>query len=99
MEAMTKDLWVFVETNEDGTAKNVGIELLTPGKLLAEKQGGSLVAVILGENVEKAVNMAGRHGADKIIAAEAPELRAYSTDAYTEEICKLVKKYLSLIHI
>ena len=59
MEAMTKDLWVFVETNEDGTAKNVGIELLTPGKLLAEKQGGSLVAVILGENVEKAVNMAG----------------------------------------
>lgn len=90
---MTKDLWVFVETNEDGTAKNVGIELLTPGKLLAEKQGGSLVAVILGENVEKAVNMAGRHGADKIIAAEAPELRAYSTDAYTEAICKLVKKY------
>ena len=93
MEAMTKDLWVFVETNEDGTAKNVGIELLTPGKLLAEKQGGLLVAVILGENVEKAVKMAGRHGADKIIVAEAPELRAYSTDAYTEAICKLVKKY------
>lgn len=93
MEAMTKDLWVFVETNEDGTAKNVGIELLTPGKLLAEKQGGSLVAVILGENVEKAVNMAGRHGADKIIVAEAPELRAYSTDAYTEAICTLVKKH------
>ena len=33
MEAKTKDLWVFVETNEDGTAKNVGIELLTPGKM------------------------------------------------------------------
>ena len=32
MEAKTKDLWVFVETNTDGTAKNVGIELLTPGK-------------------------------------------------------------------
>ncbi len=33
MEAKTKDLWVFVETNEDGTAKNVGIELLTPGNM------------------------------------------------------------------
>lgn len=32
MEAKTKDLWVFVETNEDGSAKNVGIELLTPGR-------------------------------------------------------------------
>ena len=40
MEAKTKDLWVFVETNEDGTAKNVGIELLTPGKMMAGKQGG-----------------------------------------------------------
>ena len=38
MEAKTKDLWVFVETNEDGTAKNVGIELLTPGKMMAGKQ-------------------------------------------------------------
>ena len=41
MEAKTKDLWVFVETNEDGTAKNVGIELLTPGKMMAGKQGGA----------------------------------------------------------
>ena len=30
MEAKTKDLWVFVETKEDGSAKNVGIELLSP---------------------------------------------------------------------
>ena len=28
MEAKTKDLWVFVETNTDGSAKKVGIELL-----------------------------------------------------------------------
>ena len=47
MEAKTKDLWVFVETNEDGTAKNVGIELLTPGKRMAGKQGGNLMATIL----------------------------------------------------
>lgn len=37
MNETTKDLWVFVETNEDGTAKNVGLELLTPGKSLAAK--------------------------------------------------------------
>ncbi len=46
MEAKTKDLWVFVETKEDGSAKNVGIELLAPGRDIANKQGGSLVALV-----------------------------------------------------
>ena len=51
----TKDFWVFVETNEDGTAKNVGIELLTPGRELADAQGGKLVAIVIGSNVDAAV--------------------------------------------
>ena len=55
MEVKTKDLWVFVETNPDGSAKNVGIELLTPGRLMADKQGGDLVAVVLGKDVSAAV--------------------------------------------
>ena len=51
MEAKTKDLWVFVETKEDGSAKNVGIELLAPGRDIANKQGGSLVALVVGETL------------------------------------------------
>ena len=35
MEVKTRDLWVFIEVNEDGNAKNVGLELLNPGKYLA----------------------------------------------------------------
>ena len=38
MEAMTKDLWVFIKTKSDGSAKNVGLELLNPGRRLADKQ-------------------------------------------------------------
>lgn len=72
MEAKTKDLWVFVETNEDGTAKNVGLELLTPGRMMAGKQGGELVAVVIGNNVEAAVNAASAQGADKVIVWRAP---------------------------
>ena len=30
MEAKTKDLWVFIETEEDGSPKKVGLELLNP---------------------------------------------------------------------
>ncbi len=93
MEAKTKDLWVFVETNEDGTAKNVGIELLTPGKMMAGKQGGNLVAVVIGCGVDEAVKAANEHGADKIIVVDGPEYKHYTTDAYAIALCTLVEKY------
>ena len=93
MEAKTKDLWVFVETNEDGTAKNVGIELLTPGKMMAGKQGGNLVAVVIGCGVDEAVKAANEHGADKIIVVDGPEYKHYTTDAYAIDLCTLVEKY------
>ena len=93
MEAKTKDLWVFVETNEDGTAKNVGIELLTPGKMMAGKQGGALVAVVIGSGVDEAVKAANEHGADKVIVVDGPEYKHYSTDAYAIALCTLVEKY------
>lgn len=93
MEAMTKDLWVFIETNQDGTPKNVGLELLTPGRMMAGKQGGELVAVVIGNNIDGAVKAASEHGADKVIAVEGPEYAHYTTDAYTIALCTLVEKY------
>ena len=93
MEAKTKDLWVFVETNEDGTAKNVGIELLTPGKMMAGKQGGALVAVVIGCGTDEAIKAANEHGADKIIVVDGPEYKHYTTDAYAIALCTLVEKY------
>lgn len=93
MEAKNKDLWVFVETNEDGSAKNVGIELLTPGRMMADKQQGALVAVVIGCHVETAVKTASAYGADKILVVEGEEYKHYSTDAYTHALCTLVEKY------
>jgi len=93
MEAKTKDLWVFIETNEDGSAKNVGIELLNPGKQMAAKQGGKLVAVVIGHHVEAAINAAGEHGADQVIVVDSAEYAQYTTDAYANTLCALVEKY------
>lgn len=93
MEAKTKDLWVFVETKADGSARNVGIELLNPGRRLADKQGGALVAVIIGHNVQAAVNAAAAHDADKIIVLDSAEYKDYTTDAYTNAMNYLVEKY------
>ncbi len=93
MEAKTKDLWVFVETNPDGMPKNVGIELLTPGRLMADKQGGKLVALIFGYNCEKAVEMASAYGADQVIVLDSPEYGQYTTDAYANALTAMLEKY------
>ena len=93
MEAKTKDLWVFIEPNEDGTAKNVGLELLNPGKTLAGKQVGNLVAVVIGNNVTPAIEAASEHGADKVIVVEGEEYAKYTTDAYSNALVALVEKH------
>ena len=93
MEAKTKDLWVFIETNENGTAKNVGLELLTPGRKMADKQGGALVAVVIGSHADAAAKAASDHGADKVLLVDGPEYEHYSTDAYAAALCTLVTKY------
>ena len=93
MEAKTKDLWVFVETAEDGSAKNVGLELLTPGKFMAAQQGGKLVAIVIGCNADAAVEAAGQHGADQVIVVDGPEYAHYNTDAYVTAMVTLVEKY------
>lgn len=93
MQPKTKDLWVFTETKEDGSAKNVGLELLTPGVELAQKQGGKLVAVIIGSNIDKAIDEAKAHGAEEIIGVDSPEFKEYTTDAYVNAMYYLVEKY------
>ena len=93
MEAKTKDLWVFVETKEDGSAKNVGIELLAPGRNIADKQGGSLVALVVGCGVDSAVEECAAHGADKVVVVDGEEFRDYSTDAYAAALAALIEKY------
>lgn len=93
MEAKNKDLWVYIETNQDGTAKNCGLELLAPGRMLAEKQGGALIGVAIGSKVDEAVKAAAAYGADKVIVVEGEEFAHYTTDAYTYAFNALVEKY------
>ena len=93
MEAKTKDLWVYVETRPDGTAKSVGLELLNPGRTLAEKQGGELTADDIGSGIERAVSEASTYGADQVIVVDGPEFRDYTNDAYTAAMYYLIEKY------
>ena len=92
-DAKNNNLWVFIETDENGAAKNVGLELLTVGRGLADKQGGSLVGLVIGNNIDKAIAAVAEQGSDEIIAVEGPQFAHYSTDAYAKAMCTLVSKY------
>ncbi|MGO3018408.1 MAG: electron transfer flavoprotein subunit alpha/FixB family protein [Anaerococcus sp.] len=88
-----KNLWVFIETKEDGSALNVGLELCGQGRKMADEIGEKMYAVIIGENVEKAVEEVKEYGVDGIIKVEGEVYKEYNTDVYTNAICKLVEKY------
>ena len=64
-----KNLWVFVET-EENEVKPVGYELLNPGRELADKMGAKLVAVVIGGKVEDIAKKAIEYGADEAILVE-----------------------------
>ena len=88
-----KNLWVFVETKEDGSAQNVGLELMGPGREMADAIDEKLYAVILGENVDKAAEQVKEYGVDGIIRVEGPVYKEYNTEVYANAICTLVEKY------
>ena len=87
-----KNLWVVVET-EEGVAKNVGYELLTVGRTLADKLGEQLVAVVMGKNVRAVAETSIAYGADRVLLVEGDEYEVYNTDAATFAAVTLIEKY------
>ena len=67
-----KNIWVYLET-KDGKLKNVGLELLNPGRMLADATGEKLVGVLIGDGVSALADEVIAHGADSVIVVDAPE--------------------------
>lgn len=84
-----KGVWVFAE-QRNGKMMNTAFELLGEGRKLADKLGVELSALLLGYNVANLAEELIHHGADRVILAEHPELKLYTTDGYTKIITDLV---------
>lgn len=89
---MSKDIWVYAETN-NGRLCDIVPELLTKGRQLKEHKGGELVAVVLGAADNAAINELSEYGADKIIIGENAALSSYSARTYAQAMTALAKKY------
>jgi len=85
-------IWVWIETF-GGVARSVGLELLTPGREMADTVGQPLVAVIIGCGVDAAVKSAVSYGADQVIYLDEDYFTQYNTEEFTDAMLQLIDKH------
>lgn len=84
-------VWVFAEQRH-GRLKDVSHELVSEGRMLADKLGVELCAVCLGYNVEDVQSLI-EHGADRVYLVDNPALADHQEDYYTGALVDLVHKH------
>jgi electron transfer flavoprotein alpha subunit len=87
-----KGVWVFVE-HQKGLARGVAHELLGEGRVLADKLGEELAAVVIGGNTEEIAKDVIASGADKVYVVAGEEYAHYNPDAYTIAFVDLINTY------
>lgn len=85
-----RGVFVFAE-QRDGKIENVAFELIGKGKALAETLNEKVTAVILGDNIKDLSKELTENGADRVLVVDAPELKNYDTEAYTQAIAQIIK--------
>jgi electron transfer flavoprotein alpha subunit len=88
---MSNSIWVFAEAKE-GKIKKVALEMISEAKKMAEKLGGDVSAVLMGQNVEPLAEQLGHYGANKVYLADHEVLKDYTTDAYSKVLTELIKE-------
>lgn len=87
-----KRVLIFAE-QVNGELQPIGLELLGSGRLLADKLGATLSALVLGSNVAHLSSTLIGHGADEVFLADHPELAQYRTLPYRRVITDLIKSW------
>ena len=73
-----KGIWVFIE-HADGRVADVSLELTGKARDLADQLGLEVVGLLCGHGVEELAHDVIRHGADRVLLADHPELAGYRT--------------------
>jgi electron transfer flavoprotein alpha subunit len=89
---MAQGVLVLAEQFE-GRFRKVAYEALSEGKRLADALGEPLTGVVLGSGVEAMAAELATYGPDKILVGDDSALADYTTDAYANVLCDIVKGY------
>jgi electron transfer flavoprotein alpha subunit len=89
---MTQEIIIMAE-QKAGTIEEPSFSLLSEGKGLNEKLGGShlLSAILMGHEIKDPGSELGSYGADRVYYFDYPQLEGYHPDLYTGLLANLVK--------
>ncbi|MFQ3319185.1 MAG: electron transfer flavoprotein alpha subunit [Natronomonas sp.] len=91
-----RDMWVYCETQR-GELIDVSREMLGKARKMmdnyAEEYGDDerVVAVLIGDDVERLADECISYGADVVVTYEQPELKRFQHTAYTEVFCDMAR--------
>ncbi len=80
--ARTRNIWVLPETGEESEEiSKLTLGLLTGARLIAEKAGGSVTALVFAEPTEDYLKVFGKYGVSRAYIFHDPLFQYYSTEA------------------
>ncbi|MDB4968243.1 MAG: electron transfer flavoprotein subunit alpha [Myxococcales bacterium] len=82
---------IVVETH-NGQLRTASLPAVTFGKQLAEKAGGTLSLLVVGNNVAGAATEAAKLGAAEVLVAEHPGLEHYLAETWAPVVVKAAKE-------
>ena len=77
---------------EDGKVADVSLELLTKGRVLADKLGAKLEAVVIGDNLKDVEKQLFPYGADVVYKVEDKRLYPYTSNPHASVLINLFKE-------
>lgn len=87
---MARDLYVWIE-QEDGRADPIAWQAMAAAGKVAGDLGGSLIAVVFGDQVGEIARQAIEAGADRVYTAEDPALGRYRVEPYARLLAQLLE--------
>lgn len=87
-----KGVWVFCEFRR-GKLAAVSLELLGIGRILADKRGAQLSAVLLGNGIGETASRLIGHGADNVYVCDSELFTDYREDIFSAVTTSLIKEH------
>jgi len=85
------DLLVFAE-RRDGKVKRPSLEALGVARVAADLSGGAVHALAFGPRASDAAAELGAHGADRLLAVEAPHTELYAAEEYAATLAEAARR-------
>lgn len=87
-----RGVWVYAEWRE-GEIHKVSHELLSAGRILADKRGVELCAVLLGSGIDGNIpSELITYGADTVYVVDRPELAHFTDEIYAKALTELARQ-------